>query len=277
MYLFPLRGLLLGCASSYFYPALALLIYYLIPQSAHGSYLLILSLNSLISSLLLFQRYRTLSDTATSPLNNAAQGYTQLTGVAMTLPHETGPGPYYLPPVVWFRNATQASWHSFLIQDEQGSCTIDPQSAEIITPLYFRQQHWYRAIFPGQTLYALGQVTTISQYQTDTEKRQAVLSLLAKWKKDPTDMLKRFDQNGDGKIDPQELLMARDEAERIIDGHLDYEYQQPATHIIEKPADRRPFILSSIPIQQLLRRYQRMLLSHLIAWPILGLLSLLSL
>lgn len=275
MPLFAFRGMLVRVFSSYLYLGFAALFLLLIPSELKAHYMAILSILGLLGSLILFRRCRILQDTATSSLRTVSQGYTELIGSAMVFPGEMGPGPLHLPPVVWFSTPQQTSDQTFLVHDELGSCTVDPSDAEIIAPLHFRQQHWFRAIFPGQTIYVLGQLTTLTSHQTDREKRQAVLHLLGQWKKDQHEMLRRFDQNGDGKIDSQELLRARDAAEQTIDDHLDYEYQQTATHIVEKPKDGRPFILSNIPLENLLERYSNMMLTHLISWPILGLAAIL--
>ena len=230
---------------------------------------------SLLASLILFKRLRTLSDTNTTTLKTVAQGYVELNGTAMTFPGEVGPGPFYLPPTVWFRTAKQRSVDGFLITDEHGSCTIDPQEAEIIAPLFYRQQHWYRAIYPGEKIYVLGQLKTLNSHYTDSDKRQATLRLLGNWKKDRFDMLSRFDKNGDGQIDQQELMVARQTAESVIDDHHDYEYRQTASHIVNRADDGRPFIISSIPIEALLKRYSFWMMAHLISWPALSAIALL--
>ena len=270
MHLFALRGLLVAIFSSYLYPFFAVVFLWLLPKELKGNYLTILSILSLFASLVLFNRWRIMQDTATSTLRTVSQGYTELIGSAMTFPGETGPGPLEIPPVVWFRTQNQTSSQAFLVNDEFGSCTIDPRYAEIITPIHYRYQHSFRGIFPGQTVYVLGQLTTLSSHQTDLQKREAVLNLLGNWKRDQHEMLRRFDKNGDGRIDSQELLAARDAAEEAIDDHLDYEYQQAATHLVEKPQDGRPFILSSIPLDDLLSRYLLMMLGHLASWLLFG-------
>lgn len=233
-----------------------------------------MALVSLFASLILFKRLRILSDTGTTSLRTVAQGYVELIGTAMTNPGETGPGPFYLPPTVWFCTPQQRSVDGFLVNDEFGSCTVDPQKAEIIAPLFHRQQYWYRAIHPGETVYVLGQLTTLSRHYTDSDKRQATLHLLSDWKKDHVEMLHRFDKNGDGKIDQQELLIARQAAEEVVDNNLDHEYRLTASHIVEETKDGRPFIISSIPIETLLKRYSFWMMAHLIAWPIFSLLAL---
>jgi len=275
MYLFSLRGLFVSVFSSWFYPGCLLLVFCFVTPSQKPAYLAIISVCSLLASLILFKRLRTLSDTNTTSLRTVAQGYVELIGTAMTFPGETGPGPYYLAPTVWFRTSKQRSVDGFLITDEYGSCTVDPQRAEVIAPLFYRQQHWYRAIYPGETVYVLGQLKTLNSHYTDSDKRQAVLHLLGNWKKDHTDMLLRFDKNGDGKIDHQELMIAQQAAEAVVDDHHDYEYRQAASHIINQSNDGRPYIISSIPLKTLLKRYSFWMTVHLITWLILSGIALL--
>ena len=275
MYLFSFRGLLVSIFSSWFYPCFLALILFIAPSNEKPLYLALMGSCSLLASLIVFKRLRTLSDTCTTSLRTVAQGYVELIGTAMTFSGETGPGPFHLPPTVWFCTAKQRSVDGFLVNDEYGSCTVDPQQAEVIAPL-FHKQHWYRAIHPGETVYLLGQLTTLSRHYTDTDKRQATLHLLSDWKKDRTEMLQRFDKNGDGKIDQQELMLARQAAEIVVDNNHDHEYRLTASHIIEQTNDGRPFIISSIPLKDLLNRYFFWMIAHIAAWPLLSLLALLT-
>lgn len=273
MGLIMLRGLLISAISSWLYIPGLLLVIWQTSERNLPTLLAMAGAFSLIASILIFIRWRTLHDTPTTSLRNVAQGYAEVIGTAMTMPNEVGPGPYYLPPVVWFSRPHQKSRDPFLVEDEFGSCTIDPRKAEIITELYFRQQYWYRAIFPGQKVYVLGQLTTVNGHQTDQQRHQVILGTLASWKKDHYEMLRRFDKNGDGKIDQHELKLAKQAAEAVVDDELDYHYRQTSTHLIEKPRDGRPFILSSIPLEKLLQRYSRAMIFHLCAWPILSVIA----
>jgi len=273
MGLIMLRGLLISSISSWLYIPGLLLVIWQTSERNLPTLLAMAGAFSLIASILIFIRWRTLHDTPTTSLRNVAQGYAEVIGTAMTMPNEVGPGPYYLPPVVWFSRPYQKSSEQFLVEDEFGSCIIDPRKAEIITELYFRQQYWYRAIFPGQKVYVLGQLTTVNGHQTDQQRHQVILGTLASWKKDHYEMLRRFDKNGDGKIDQHELKLAKQAAEAIVDDELDYNYRQTSTHLIEKPRDGRPFILSSIPLEKLLQRYSRAMIFHLCAWPVLSVIA----
>ncbi len=236
--------------------------------------LCVFAVSSLVASLLLFQRYRTLSDTPTSMLSSAAQGYVSLNVKAMPFPGSMSAGPFDLPPVVWFRRFNVTSKDYFMLEDDLGHCMIDPKGAEIITPLHDRQQKWFRGIFPGETVYVLGMISSTNYHRTDAQKRSATLGLLSHWKNDQYSLLNRFDKDGNGKLDSQELLLARDAAEQVIEGELDFEYEQTNTHNIDKPNDSRPLIISSIPIKLLIRRYYRWSLIHLFIWVLFSILAI---
>ena len=265
---------LIAFSSSLIYPALVGVVLYFTSTSNLTFVLCLFSVTSLAASLLLFQRYRTLCDTPTSMLSSAAQGYVSLIVKAMPVPGTISPGPLDLPPVVWFKRLSVTSSEYFILEDDLGHCTIDPKDAEIITPLHDRQQKWFRGIFPGEIVYVLGMISSTSYHRTDAQKRSATLGLLSKWKNDQYTLLNRFDKDGNGKIDSQELLLARDAAEQVIEGELDFEYQQINTHNIDKPKDFRPLIISSIPIESLLKKYYRGSLIHLFIWVLFSTLTI---
>ena len=264
---------LIASFSSLLYPVFAGVVLFFTPSIDLTTILYIFAVISLSASLLLFQRYRTLSDTPTSMLSSAAQGYVSLIVKAMPIPGTISPGPFELPPVVWFKRLNVTSSEYFMLEDDLGHCTISPKGAEIITPLHDRQQKWFRGIFPGEAVYVLGMISSTSYHRTDAQKRSATLGLLSKWKSDQYSLLNRFDKDGNGKIDSQELLLARNAAEQVVEGELDYEYQQTNTHNIDKPNDFRPLIISSIPIKTLLKKYYRGSLLHLFTWALLSILA----
>ena len=64
-----------------------------------------------------------------------------------------------------------------------------------------------RCIPEGALLYVIGQFKTI-----DTNKGSSVSALLRSWKDDQTELLARFDADGDGRIDMAEWETARQAA-----------------------------------------------------------------
>ncbi|RVU83516.1 EF-hand domain-containing protein [Leucothrix sargassi] len=249
------------------------MVWLLVATETRASFLTITAIISLVASIILFKRMRVLSDTATTTLRTVTQGYVEMVGTAMTFPGETGPAPRELPPTVWFRLPESKSSAGFLVIDEYGSCTVDPQKAEVISPLLYRFGYLFRAIHPGETVYLLGQLTTITTHYTDADTRQATLSLLSEWKRDHVSMIQRFDHNGDGKIDQQELMVARQHAQEAVENTSDETYRGEAEHILEKTDDGRPFIISNIPPEKLIARYQFWMIAHLVAWPVLSMLA----
>ncbi len=118
-----------------------------------------------MSSILLYRRYRLIENTSPTVLNSAAQGYVELQGEASLYKNEIARSIHHeVPPMVWYRTFFNTSWPRFLLHDDDdGRCTIDPRNAEVITPLYKYNQYIYNAIYPGETIYALGELETLKK------------------------------------------------------------------------------------------------------------------
>jgi len=184
-------------------------------------YIALIAAFSLLSSVLLFRRYRLIEDTSPTVLNSAAQGYVELQGEASLYKHEVARSLHYeVPPMVWYRTIFRTSWSGFLLHDDEGRCTIDPRNAEVITPLYKYNQYIYNAIYPGETIYALGELETIKKHRTEYERKGLILSKLGEWKRAKFRFLEYFDSNRDGVIDEGELKFAKDAAEREVDNDM---------------------------------------------------------
>ena len=268
-----IRLSLSGIFSSWAYPILIVLAWLLTPAINRPYLYCFLAVLSFIAAVLLFHLFRSFHDTPVSNLKSTTQGYVGIIAKAMPMPGATSAGPMELPPLVWFSSAYTTSNSYFMAEDAFGNTIVDPKDADVITPWHDRQQKWFRGIFPGETIYILGQISSTSFHRTDAQKKSASLGLLSFWKRDQVAMLNRFDKNGDGRIDSQELLLARDAAEQTIESELDYQYAQPASHTVEKPADFRPLIISSIPLETLQKTYHRCCLIHLLAWPFFSVLA----
>ena len=227
------------------------------------NWLITLCTASFISALLLFQRFRIIEDTPLTTLNSAAQGYSELEGTATLYEGETGRSPHKdFPVMVWYRRFFYVSAQGFLLDDETGKCTIDPRDAEVITPFNFYNGLIYNAIYPNEKIYVLGQLFTLNKHRTEWEQKGLINSRLRKWKSNKFAFLDMFDRNRDGVIDHSELHNAKLSAERVISDELETKYQEPATHIISRPDDGRPFILSSIHPDNLVKRYKIAMIVH---------------
>ena len=264
-----LKGVLIAFASSYAYPvSLALLIIFDFSKRENLALLLIvLSFLSFFWMLILFRRIRLIDDTPSTRLNSAAQGYVELEGQVALYDGEIVRGPGQdLPVMVWYRKYFLTSSAGFILDDGKGRCTIDPRDAEVITPLYHYIGILYRAIYPHETIYALGYLQTLSKIRNEDERNTLVRHKLVSWKRNQFKFLNYFDKNNDGKIDEAEMGSAKIAAERAVDSELEEVYLEPATHTISVPDDGRPFLLSSIHPDDLIFRYKRAFIFHFIAW-----------
>jgi hypothetical protein len=109
---------------------------------------------------------------------------------------------------------------------------------------------------PGDALYAIGLYKTVGGANTELNVNQEVVALLKEWKADAQEMLRNFDHNRDGKIDMQEWQAVRDAAlKHVLAQHSEIK-SVPAVNVLGKTQDpRRPFILSSVPQEHLIRRF----------------------
>ena len=235
----------------------------------------ILSILSFVWALLLYRRIYLIEDTASTFLNSAAQGYVEIRGKVSLYEDEIVRGlEMELPPMVWYRRYFASSSAGFILEDDKGRCTIDPRDAEVITPLYNYNNKYYHAIYPGESIYIVGQLETLKKHRTEYERDGLISSKVIEWKKDKHNFLDYFDTNKDGIIDDDEMETAKSAATRKIDNDLELDYQKPPTHVISTPEDGRPFLLSSIHPEDLIRQYKRAMTVHLFAWLYLSLLVL---
>lgn len=224
---------------------------------------------------------RLMNDTPTSRIASAAQGYVELRGFGQP----TDAGPVYsrlkLTPCLWFRYQIEKrdhedKWHTeesgdsnacFLLDDGTGQCVIDPEGAEIVTQHSstwregdYRYHEWW--LLPNDPIYALGNFHTLDASDHTLDAKADVGALLAEWKKDPAELRRRFDLNGDGEIDPQEWLLARQAARREISKQHQQLRAIPASHHLAPPPDSRPYLLTNLDPDQLGRRYAWWALLH---------------
>ncbi len=171
--------------------------------------------------------------------------------------------------------------HLFWLDDGTGTCVIDPDGAEI-TPN--ERQVWYgndawpqnnpavttvggvlfgmgrfryteERLVPGR-LYALGWFGSVSHVEGDISHH--VSSLLRSWKLDKRELLKRFDANRDGDIDPTEWETAVEAANREVLRERGEKSRESHIHILHKPPHKgKPFIISPEPQEKLVWIYKR--------------------
>lgn len=235
--------------------------------------------------LMSYRRARLIADTPTSKIASAAQGYVELVGRGMNFPNSPLLSKITALPCLWYRFVIEqktgdnkwervdsgTSSDSFLIDDGTGRCLIDPENAEVIPRRKdtwmdgnFRYTEWM--LLPQAKIYAIGYFSTIGGANSDLNLSRDVSALLTQWKADRTNLLQRFDLDGDGNISEDEWLLARAQARRDVKKQHHEIRLQSGTNMLHKPRDGRLFMISDINPDSLARRYQIWTLFHLVAF-----------
>lgn len=188
------------------------------------------------------------------------------------------------------RGSNESSWRTidegtsgslFYLVDHTGRCAVDPDGA-IVTPshkvcwygsprqpdrppkggalsVWFRQlgcnyRYTEERIAVSSPLYALGTFTTHGGADGSMETNAEVGVLLREWKKDQAELLRRFDRDRDGRLDAGEWEAVRAAAaEEVLRARTDT--APLAVDLLHKSGNLdRPFMLSAVPEEDLLRR-----------------------
>jgi len=228
------------------------------------------------------RRQRLIHDVPTSRIASAAQGYAELSGHIEQHTDEVLVAKLSQTPCAWYRyqieekdadndwrvNEYGDSDQTFLLLDATGTCVIDPVGAEITTAhkkvwTEFDYRYTEYLLLPGDDLYALGEFTTTGPDTSQQTFKREVAELLAEWKTDRADLLRRFDTNQDGEVDLQEWECARIAAEAQVRAqHAERTAEKPV-HLLSKPKISRPFLISNLGHDHLSQRYRRWAWGHL--------------
>lgn len=199
-----------------------------------------------------------IADTPLSKVETAAQGYVELQG-ACDLYGKDSQGFASGPPAIWQRftihRATGGLLDSgvttepFVLTDGTGSCVVNPEGAIVMSS---SRRSWtegnnrfsVRFIRPGATLYILGALSTTGGSNTQRNHSVEMGNTLRQWKQDQAFMLSEFDANRDGEIDAHEWEAARKRASVVVARQAAERSLGPVTHLIEKPRDGSPFLIS---------------------------------
>ena len=109
---------------------------------------------------------------------------------------------------------------------------------------------------PGEPLFALGHFETRTSAPDTRERARRRTELLAAWKEDPAALAARFDEDGDGRVDMREWERARDAAKAAVEEQAAREARKPEAHLLLKPPNGRPFLLSVKSQEELARSYR---------------------
>lgn len=253
------KGSLVNLAASYmFMPLWATACFLAFGALGSFQWFWLFALVNLWFALALYRRYRLIVDTATSRLNSSAQGYVELEGQARLPEGEGFRGLQDLPPTVWLAGYIEDQ--PFVLEDDDGRCVLYPRSAEMVIQPADTHLYWLQAIYPGQTLYALGELRTHSADNHGQSHRQRISEVLARWKQNPRQLLSNFDANNNGRLDPEEWERVKVSAANVAESMVQEQRSSPVTHVLGRPRDGRVFMITNIPPQQLAQRY------HIAAW-----------
>lgn len=230
------------------------------------------------------QHARLILDTPTSRIASAAQGYAELRGRGQPLDGTPVLSPLNGLPVLWYRLTTMrkssdGKWHhqdtiesdaSFLLDDGSGRCAVDPEGAEMLVRRRdvvergeLRQIQW--SLIRHDPIYVLGDFITVGSIAPEFDTASQMRELLARWKADQPELLRRFDLDGDGSIDLKEWELARAQARREVQRERHAVLAAPEAHVVRKPAERL-YLISDLDPQRIARRYQWWAAFHLIVF-----------
>jgi hypothetical protein len=243
-----------------------------------------------------YRRLRHIDDTPLSNIATAAQGYVEIAGRA----EQTAGTPLVSKltslPCVWYQyevyeKSSDDKWslqesgisdEPFVVRDATGQCLIDPEGAEVVCS---RRETWTRGdyryveqlLLPRERIYALGDFVTVGGANTELDFNADVGALLAEWKKNPRQLLSRFDLDRNGTLDLREWELARRQARREVEAeHRDIRMRD-GTHMLRMPADGRLFLISNYLPDKLRLTYLRWTWAHAVIFIGAGALSCLLL
>jgi len=216
------------------------------------------SLASLGAWVIHYRRLRGIADTPVSIIGSAAQGYVEISGYAEEPAGMPIRSPITDAACVWFYyeirddrgNLIESgdSGDPFIVRDATGQCIVDPEGAKVFTS---RRDAWKhegrryleRTLMPRDRIYALGEFATLSA--TNEPNLDADIgALLADWKKNKPELLKRFDLDQSGTIDLREWELARHQARREVEARQCEVTFSAGTNLLRKPVDGKPFLIS---------------------------------
>lgn len=244
----------------------------------------------LLAALRMFHRARLIEDMPTSKIRSCPQGYVELHGTAKWMEGPEIRAPLSDQPCVWYaytveeyvRHSKQ-KWRSvdsgvsdelFILEDDTGTCLIDPDGAnvtpsssntwygskrltpaihtsplDILSGAIFQSGKKYRyteqRIDQYEFLYAIGEYKSLGTGE-EGDLKNAVKLYLRELKKDK-DKLATYDLNRDGQIDIEEWEQARLDAKKVV---IEQRLSNPLPkrmHVLGRPRTNKyqPFLLSS--------------------------------
>ncbi|OQX45254.1 MAG: hypothetical protein B0D86_03955 [Candidatus Sedimenticola endophacoides] len=196
----------------------------------------------------------------------------------------------------WRSIETKSSSQPFLLDDGSGECLIHPEGAGITpgdksvwfgstpfpadraparrrvtrqplfriarvlnTDIGFGNRYRYteERIFAGDPIYAIGLFSSLDEVDHRQNTETLTRELLQAWKQNKHRLLERFDQDRDGRIDLQEWETARRRAKSEAGARYRERISGRSPHSLGRTGSRRhPFLISTLPEFDLVRRYR---------------------
>ena len=227
-----------------------------------------------------FRRHREIANVATSKISSASQGYLELYGTAAALPEVRPVFGIGHVPCLWYRYEvavrqrfesrsispfnfvytpieTCVSGTHFAVKDGSGEALIFPHGAEVICA----EKHvWYgdnvryteERIEVGDPVYALGHFSTS---RSTFNFQLALHACLMEWQKNRDEVLRRFDINKNGVIDPEEMDAMKQAAILETESERHCFEDGSEVHLLIAPENGRMFLLSTKPEMNLREHY----------------------
>ena len=232
-----------------------------------------------------FRRALAITDTPTSRIASAAQGYVELVGRGLPNPEAPVLSRLTMLPCLWCRflierRTNDNKWERvdsgvisapFLLDDGSARCLVDPDFAEIVPRDHdswmkdgYRHTEWL--LVPQDRIYVIGQFSTVGGANSSLDFNKNVSALLAEWKVNKAELLKRFDLNQDGEIGEEEWMLARQQAKRDVRKQHRAILSEAGRHVVHKPTDGRLFLISNLKPEKLALRYRIWSLVHMLAF-----------
>jgi hypothetical protein len=238
------------------------------------------------------RRARLVEDLGTSTVRGMAQGYVELVGRQYPVDGQALLAPLTGTPCTWWHYRIEEHKRSFAyrggarwvlleearsdlpieFRDATGSVLVDPCGAELMSSI---STQWYgdeldrsrpvrmrharngryryveRRMGVGARMYVAAQWHRPSAREVDDTAR-AVADLLGRWKLDQPALLRRFDRDGNGRIDMDEWECARQAAGcEVAAGQREV---RPSRPMLRKPDDGAPFLIADTSQQEVVDR-----------------------
>lgn len=177
-----------------------------------------------------------------------------------------------------------ASEQNFLLMDDTGETVVDPDGATV-TPAahdiwygysrhpepkgapesassrlfsagFKRYRYIEKRLHPEEPLYAIGLFKTSGGSHSHFDINADVRDLLSEWKENSDRLLAEFDENSDGRISLGEWDRVRNAAlDEVRRRHSELKVLPPLNVIGKTCNKRRPFLLSAVPEQDLVKQF----------------------